>query len=112
MPNHFWREIPFPSANAQKVAWRNRGAFTINHAKASKRFARCAGLDVDNEKHINDSLKSLQMTRISVAHRPEISSSADRILQVARTVVRDAPGSTPRAIANQQNEVATLTAAE
>ena len=71
-----------------------------------------AHLDVDNEKHINDSLKSLQMTRISVAHRPEISSSADRILQVARTVVRDAPGSTPRAIANQQNEVATLTAAE
>ena len=45
-----WREIPFPSANAQKVAWRNRGAFTINHAKASKGFARCAGLDVDNEK--------------------------------------------------------------
>src|SRR6185312_12423844 len=49
-----------------------------------------AHLDVDNEKHINDSLKNLQMTRISVAHRPEISSGADRILRIARTLVRDA----------------------
>jgi ATP-binding cassette, subfamily B, bacterial CvaB/MchF/RaxB len=71
-----------------------------------------AHLDVENEKHINDSLKSLQMTRINVAHRPEISSGADRILQIARTVVRDACGPTPRAIANQQTEVVTLTAVE
>jgi ATP-binding cassette subfamily B protein RaxB len=47
-----------------------------------------AHLDVENEKHINDSLKRLQMTRISVAHRPEISSGADRILQIANTLVR------------------------
>jgi ATP-binding cassette subfamily B protein RaxB len=49
-----------------------------------------AHLDVNNEKHINQSLKHLQMTRISVAHRPEISSGADRILLIARTLVRTA----------------------
>jgi ATP-binding cassette subfamily B protein RaxB len=48
-----------------------------------------AHLDVDNEKYINDSLNRLQMTRISVAHRPEVSSGADRILRVARTLARD-----------------------
>ena len=64
-----------------------------------------AHLDVDNEKHINDSLKRLQMTRISVAHRPEISSGADRILRIARTLVRDAHGPALHAIANQRYEV-------
>lgn len=64
-----------------------------------------AHLDVDNEKHINDSLKRLQMTRISVAHRPEISSGADRILRIARTLVRDAHGPALHAIANQRDEV-------
>jgi ATP-binding cassette subfamily B protein RaxB len=49
-----------------------------------------AHLDVGNEKHINDSLKSLQMTRVSVAHRPEISSGADRIMWIARTLMQDA----------------------
>jgi ATP-binding cassette, subfamily B, bacterial CvaB/MchF/RaxB len=49
-----------------------------------------AHLDVGNEKHINDSLKGLQMTRVSVAHRPEISSGADRILRIARTLMQDA----------------------
>jgi ATP-binding cassette subfamily B protein RaxB len=49
-----------------------------------------AHLDVENEKYINNSLKGLQITRISVAHRPEISSGADRILWIARTLVRDA----------------------
>jgi ATP-binding cassette, subfamily B, bacterial CvaB/MchF/RaxB len=49
-----------------------------------------AHLDVENEKYINNSLKGLQMTRISVAHRPEISSGADRILWIARTLLRDA----------------------
>jgi ATP-binding cassette, subfamily B, bacterial CvaB/MchF/RaxB len=64
-----------------------------------------AHLDVENEKHINDSLKRLQITRISVAHRPEISSGADRILGIARTLVRDAHGPALHAIANQRNEV-------
>jgi ATP-binding cassette, subfamily B, bacterial CvaB/MchF/RaxB len=64
-----------------------------------------AHLDVDSEKHINDSLKRLQITRISVAHRPEIGSGADRILRIARTLVRDAQGPTLHAIANQRYEV-------
>src|SRR5262245_47436398 len=52
-----------------------------------------AHLDVDNEKHINDSLKGLPMTRISVAHRPEIGSGADRILRIAKTLTQAAHGS-------------------
>jgi ATP-binding cassette subfamily B protein RaxB len=70
-----------------------------------------AHLDVDNEKHINDSLKGLQMTRISVAHRPEISSGADRILRIARTLVRDAQGPALHAIANQPYEIRPITSA-
>jgi ATP-binding cassette, subfamily B, bacterial CvaB/MchF/RaxB len=46
-----------------------------------------AHLDIANEKYINNSLKHLQMTRISVAHRPEVSSGADRILLIARTLL-------------------------
>jgi ATP-binding cassette subfamily B protein RaxB len=41
-----------------------------------------AHLDVDNEKRINESLRRLRMTRISVAHRPEIMSGADKILRI------------------------------
>jgi ATP-binding cassette subfamily B protein RaxB len=44
-----------------------------------------AHLDVENEKCINESLKHLNMTRISVAHRPEINSGADHILRVGQT---------------------------
>ena len=64
-----------------------------------------AHLDVDNEKHINDSLKSLQMTRISVAHRPEMSSGADRVLRIARTLVRDPHGRALHPVADQRAEV-------
>ncbi len=46
-----------------------------------------AHLDVDNEKRINESLKSLQMTRISVTHRPQASSGADHVLWIAKTLV-------------------------
>ena len=48
-----------------------------------------AHLDVENEKRINTSLKGFKMTRISVAHRPEISSGADRFLWIAKSLVRD-----------------------
>jgi ATP-binding cassette subfamily B protein RaxB len=48
-----------------------------------------AHLDVDNERHINESLKHLQITLISVAHRPELSSGGDRILRIARTLSWD-----------------------
>jgi ATP-binding cassette, subfamily B, bacterial CvaB/MchF/RaxB len=68
-----------------------------------------AHLDVDNEKHINDSLKGLQMTRISVAHRPEISSGADRILRIAKTLVRDAHGPALHAIAAPLSEMMSAT---
>src|SRR5206468_8009998 len=43
-----------------------------------------AHLDVERERHINESLRQLEMTRISVAHRPEISSGADLILRLER----------------------------
>src|SRR5262249_30864299 len=46
-------------------------------------------LDVDNEIRINNSLKGLQMTRISVAHRPETGGDAARILWIAKTLTRD-----------------------
>src|SRR3954464_10491592 len=45
-----------------------------------------AHLDVDNERHINESLTQLRMTRISVAHRPDISAGADRVIRVAKTM--------------------------
>jgi ATP-binding cassette, subfamily B, bacterial CvaB/MchF/RaxB len=44
-----------------------------------------AHLDVDNEMQINESLRHLSMTRISVAHRPEMSSGADGIIHVGKT---------------------------
>jgi ATP-binding cassette, subfamily B, bacterial CvaB/MchF/RaxB len=70
-----------------------------------------AHLDVDNEKHINNSLKRLQMTRISVAHRPGASSGSDRILWIARTLASSAAssGSAHRpalhTVAGQRDEV-------
>jgi ATP-binding cassette, subfamily B, bacterial CvaB/MchF/RaxB len=41
-----------------------------------------AHLDVDAERHINETLKHLRMTRISVAHRP--ADGADRIVRIYR----------------------------
>jgi ATP-binding cassette, subfamily B, bacterial CvaB/MchF/RaxB len=65
-----------------------------------------AHLDIRTEKHINESLKHLQMTRISVAHRPEISSGADRILAIAKTVIRDSRGPALQPIAaNLRDEI-------
>jgi ATP-binding cassette, subfamily B, bacterial CvaB/MchF/RaxB len=45
-----------------------------------------AHLDVDNERLINESLRQLRMTRISIAHRPDMASGADRIVHIFRTV--------------------------
>ena len=45
-----------------------------------------AHLDVENEQLINESLCRLRMTRISVAHRPDMVGGADRIVRVLRTV--------------------------
>jgi ATP-binding cassette, subfamily B, bacterial CvaB/MchF/RaxB len=41
-----------------------------------------AHLDIEKERLINESLKCLNITRISVAHRPEIASGADAILRI------------------------------
>jgi ATP-binding cassette subfamily B protein RaxB len=45
-----------------------------------------AHLDVENEREINESLRHLSMTRISVAHRPEMSSGADRVIRMGQTL--------------------------
>jgi ATP-binding cassette, subfamily B, bacterial CvaB/MchF/RaxB len=67
-----------------------------------------SNLDVENEIRINDSLKELQITRINVAHRPEISSGADRTLWVARTLVGDTGRAGPP-ITGQPHAVLSLT---
>lgn len=41
-----------------------------------------AHLDVDKERQINERLRALDITRISVAHRPEIMSGADVVIQL------------------------------
>jgi len=41
-----------------------------------------AHLDVEKEKYVNESLRRLNITRVNIAHRPEISSGADRIVQI------------------------------
>jgi ATP-binding cassette subfamily B protein RaxB len=64
-----------------------------------------AHLDVATEKHINESLKRLQMTRISVAHRPDIACGTDRILGIARTLVRDARGPALHTSVKEPDEV-------
>ena len=69
-------------------------------------------LDVENEKRINNSLKDLKMTRISVAHRPEISSGADRVLWIAKSLVRDLLRPELRAIPNQRFEMPALTSVD
>src|SRR5262249_22159814 len=58
-----------------------------------------AHLDVDNERHINENLKDLQITRINVAHRPGVSSGAHRIFRIARTLSWETGGPPPLAIA-------------
>jgi ATP-binding cassette subfamily B protein RaxB len=41
-----------------------------------------AHLDVDKEREVNNCLRGLNITRISVAHRPEMMSGADTILRI------------------------------
>jgi ATP-binding cassette subfamily B protein RaxB len=45
-----------------------------------------AHLDVQNERVVSENLRQLNITRISVAHRPDIATGADRTIRVARTV--------------------------
>jgi ATP-binding cassette subfamily B protein RaxB len=43
-----------------------------------------AHLDVEKEKQINERLRRLAITRISVAHRPEMMSGTDTIIQIGQ----------------------------
>ncbi len=47
-----------------------------------------AHLDVDVERRINENLRRLAITRISIAHRPETMRAADRIFVVGRRVAQ------------------------
>jgi ATP-binding cassette, subfamily B, bacterial CvaB/MchF/RaxB len=67
-----------------------------------------AHLDVDNEKRINESLKNLQMTRISVAHRPQASSGADQILRIAKGMMVDMDQSGRLTTTRQRDEDGTF----
>ncbi len=44
-----------------------------------------AHLDLDKEAEVNRNLQQLALTRINVAHRPEVTSETDRIFWVNRT---------------------------
>jgi ATP-binding cassette subfamily B protein RaxB len=48
-----------------------------------------AHLDVGKEREINQRLRDLSITRISVAHRPEMTSGADRVLRFEKGLVHD-----------------------
>lgn len=39
-------------------------------------------LDIDNERLVNDSVRSLALTKVIVAHRPETIASADRVIAI------------------------------
>jgi ATP-binding cassette subfamily B protein RaxB len=43
-----------------------------------------AHLDIEKERYINESLRRLCITRISIAHRPEIMNAADKIVEIGR----------------------------
>lgn len=43
-----------------------------------------AHLDIEKEKQINERLRALPMTRVSIAHRAEIAGGADAILRIGR----------------------------
>jgi ATP-binding cassette, subfamily B, bacterial CvaB/MchF/RaxB len=55
-----------------------------------------AHLDTDNERQINETLKYLRITRISVSHRP--ADGAGRIVRIAKTLQNEAQGSGSNAI--------------
>ena len=44
-----------------------------------------AHLDLDKEAEVNRNLQQLALTRINVAHRPEVTSETDRIFWVSRS---------------------------
>jgi ATP-binding cassette subfamily B protein RaxB len=63
-----------------------------------------AHLDVQTERVVSENLRQLNITRISVAHRPDIASGADRTIRVARTI--QPPADPPALIANGRSTAA------
>ena len=41
-----------------------------------------AHLDIDNERKINERLRRLSITRISIAHRPGMAQGADKVARI------------------------------
>ena len=48
-------------------------------------------LDIEREQQVNAAVKSLKMTRIIVAHRPETIASAGRVIVLSNGKVSDSP---------------------
>ena len=76
-----------PAGRNSAFCWRAR---SIASRASSFLDEGTAHLDVENERHINESLTQLRMTRVSVAHRPDISAGADRVIRIAKTVQSEA----------------------
>lgn len=61
-----------------------------------------SALDIKKEKAVNEAVRSLRLTRIIIAHRPETIASADRVIvlqngRVVQDLRRAAPGANPGA---------------
>lgn len=54
-------------------------------------------LDVQRERCVNDSVKSLQLTKVIVAHRPETIASADRVVTLEKGRVKESGAADRRA---------------
>jgi len=46
-------------------------------------------LDIERERFINESIKSMPMTRVIIAHRPETIRSADRVILLSQGVAQE-----------------------
>ncbi len=46
-------------------------------------------LDIENERKVNEALKSLKLTRIMVAHRPETIAAAERVVRLKEGVAEE-----------------------
>jgi ATP-binding cassette subfamily B protein RaxB len=64
-----------------------------------------AHLDLENERHIAESLTALNMTRISVAHRPDLAVGPSRLIVLAKTIRSDTPGRRTAEITDQSSQI-------
>jgi len=49
-------------------------------------------LDVGNERRVNEAVRKMNITRISIAHRPETIAAADRVIEISRGQAIDVVG--------------------